>query len=169
MNAKAHNLNKMDNRGFTFIEVIIAVAIFAIGFMAVGAMQINALNSTNSSRRITEALMLAETQTEKLMSLPFYADGNNVDDDGDGTTDNYDVMPDLAAGNHTDNGDWTGNYTVNWTINDDVPLAAYPVNIYIAGQTLTRSKTITVWVTTDTDATDILAQLDVAKVWSTDT
>ena len=162
------NLDQKCKRGFTLIEVMLAIGIFAIGFMAVGAMQINSLNSTTKSRNASEALMLGESQVERLMSLPFYADSNNIDDDGDGTTDNFDVIPDLAAGNHIDNGDWTADYMVRWRIDDDVPLAAYPANIYLPGQTLTRSKTITVWVTPDRNASKVLSRLVVAKVWSAD-
>jgi len=171
VNKKAFKLNKSNNQGFTLIEVIIAVGIFAIGFLALGSMQIKALNSTSNSRRVTEAMVLAEAQAEKLLSLPFYADDNNFDDDGDGTNDNYDVMPDLAAGGHTDNDeDRTGLYTVNWTITDDEPLGAYPVGIYTtaAEGLLTRSKTIMVTVAPDSDASDVMARLAVSKVWAAD-
>ena len=170
MNKKAFKLNKSNNQGFTLIEVIIAVGIFAIGFLALGSMQINALNNTRNSRRVTEAMVLAEAQAEKLLSLPFYADDNNFDDDGDGTKDNYDVMPDLDSNMapHSENGEWTGAYAITWAIIDDEPLAEYPQDIYIVGDTLTRSKTITVSVTPDNNTGNVLARLVVSKVWAGD-
>ena len=39
------------NQGFTLIEVLIALAIFAVGFLALSSMQITAINTNANSRR----------------------------------------------------------------------------------------------------------------------
>lgn len=64
-------------KGFTLVEVLIAIAIFSIGFLAIAAMQITSVNGNSSARRVTEATLLAETQLERLMELPY--DHNDLD------------------------------------------------------------------------------------------
>lgn len=155
------NLNKprktekiKNDSGFTLIEVLIAVAIFAIGFLAVGAMQINALNTTNSARQTTEALTVAEDQAEQLRALPFYIDNA------------YNESPLLTNGDHTAAPDTTP-FTARWTVANDVPLSAYEAGVLTSG-TVPRSKAIRVWVTPDNNAADILATIVFAKFMALD-
>lgn len=60
-----------DNRGFTIIEIMFALSIFAIGILAVSGLSITAVGSNASSRRITEATTLAEDRLERLAALPY--------------------------------------------------------------------------------------------------
>ena len=64
-------------KGFTLVEVLIAIAIFSIGFLAIAAMQITSVSGNSSARRVTEATLLAETQLERLLELPY--DHNDLD------------------------------------------------------------------------------------------
>jgi type IV pilus modification protein PilV len=154
-------IQKINADGFTIIEVLVALAIFSIGFLAVGLMQIKGIHSTRSSREKTEAMNLAETQSERLMAMKFYLDDNGEDDDHNGETDFYDLNPNLAAGTFSDDTDSTGRYTVYWKIVDDVPLPA--VN-GPAPFPLTRSKTITLWVTPDESPDKTLINIQFVKV-----
>jgi prepilin-type N-terminal cleavage/methylation domain-containing protein len=158
---KIIRIQKIKADGFTIIEVLVALAIFSIGFLAVGLMQIKGIHSTRNSKEKTEAMNLAETQSERLMAMKFYLDDNGEDDDHNGETDFYDLNPDLAAGNFSDDADWTGRYTVYWMIVDDVPLPA--VN-GPAPFPLTRSKTITLWVTPDESPDKTLINIQFVKV-----
>lgn len=153
----AHKTGTIKNdRGFTLIEVMIAMGIFAIGFLAVGIMQINALTTTNSARRTTEALTVAEDRVEQFRVMPFYLDSSyNLDPLLDSTLDPH--MQDV-----------TGPYTVRWSVEDDVPIDAYDAGVLTTGTTLTRSKTITVWVTPDNNANDRLAEIVFAKFMALD-
>ena len=153
--------------GFTLIEVLIAIAIFSIGFLAVGAMQLNALSNTTGARRTTEAMTLAETQVERLRSLPFYADDNGVNDDGIGGIDDHDVLPDLKAGTKNAPADATP-FTVRWTVTNNQPLDPYPAGLFTTAGALTRSKTIRVWVTPDNDAANVITEIEFAKYWVLD-
>jgi len=57
------------NKGFTLIEVLVAMAIFAIGILAVAKMQMwNVKNNTTGNIRTT-ATMLARAQLEELKSV----------------------------------------------------------------------------------------------------
>ena len=73
-------LYERNSGGFSIIEVLVALAIFSIGLLAVGLIQIKGINSTRSSRQKTEAMNIAETQSERLMSMKFYLDDNGEDD-----------------------------------------------------------------------------------------
>ena len=80
------------DRGFTLIEVLVAMSVFAIGILAIYAMQINAINGNTGARKRTEALSWAANQMEILKTAPF------------GT---------LANGQAA-----RGAYNLNWTVND---------------------------------------------------
>lgn len=156
--------------GFTIIEVVVAVAIFSIGFLAVGLMQIGAMNRTNTARQNTEAMTLCDDRAELLMSIPFYADDNGVNDDGKGGIDDFDVLWDLTAA--TDAAphkvDVEGPYTVRWSVTDNAPLPAYAVGVFTTGTMLTRSKTIRIWVTPDHNPNDIQSELMFSKFYRMD-
>ena len=61
----------IDNRGFTFIEVLVALAIFSIGILAVASMQIQSVNLNAKARVQTEATTLAVERLERLKMLPY--------------------------------------------------------------------------------------------------
>jgi type IV pilus assembly protein PilV len=77
------NTNLSDtNRGFTLIEVLIAMAIFSIGILAVGSMQLSNTKNNTTGNIMTGATMLARQKIEELKTLdPFdldSADGNDT-------------------------------------------------------------------------------------------
>lgn len=83
--------------GFTLLEVLIAVTIFAVGLLAIAAMQTSAIRMNFDGNRLTELSTIGIDQLENLMSLP-YSD------------------PSLAVG-----GPWTpltqpAGYNVSWTV-----------------------------------------------------
>jgi prepilin-type N-terminal cleavage/methylation domain-containing protein len=59
-----------DENGFTILEVMIAMAILAMGFLAVASAQIYALQRTAKSKHLTRALHLAQEQMEAFNSMP---------------------------------------------------------------------------------------------------
>ena len=152
------------NSGFTLIEVLIAMGIFAIGFLAVGMMQINALNTTNSARRTTEAVAIGQERTEWLRVLPFYDEDRDLD--GVGGVEDFDMLQDLSIGDHVAPADATP-YTVRWTISPG-PLADFPAGILDLTNAVPRSLNIRTWVTPDSNATDIQAEIFFTKFWSMD-
>ena len=66
---KRHLLSKNSN-GWTMIEVLIAMAIFAIGFIAVGSMVLSTTRNNTTGNIITIATMLAREKIEHLKTLP---------------------------------------------------------------------------------------------------
>ncbi len=70
---KGHKLKLLvqNNKGFSLIEVMIALAIFSIGILAVSSMQISAAQGNLSSRLRTEAIAFASGEIEDMMAQPF--------------------------------------------------------------------------------------------------
>lgn len=54
--------------GFTLIEVLVAITIFAIGLLALAGMQITAINGGSTSQRVTAAVGLADGIVQNLMA-----------------------------------------------------------------------------------------------------
>ena len=114
-------------RGFTLIEVLIALAIFSIGILGVGTMQLRSTTGNTSARIRTEASIWAQDRVETLMLLPF-----------------GDVL--LSTGAHNLN---EGLYTVNWTVWDNAggPIAG-AITQFLNGITpATNTRIIEVTVT----------------------
>jgi len=93
---------KRENRGFTLIEVLIAMAIFSIGILAIGHLQLISINSNARARMHTEGYTWMVDRIEWMTTLPY--------DDAD-----------LTAGDHGPVAE--GIYTITWNVQDDTPLA----------------------------------------------
>jgi len=68
-NRQRHLFSK-NSEGRTMIEVLIAMAIFAIGFLAVGSMVLSTTRNNTAGNIITIATMLAREKIEYLKTLP---------------------------------------------------------------------------------------------------
>ena len=66
---EASVINNQD--GFTLIEGVMAIAIFAIGILAVGYMQLSAIKTNGSARMVTDAYSMASEKIEEFMTLPY--------------------------------------------------------------------------------------------------
>ena len=96
---KQHQNNLNDN-GFTLIEMLIAISIFAIGFLAVASLQISAGKSNRTASETTAAVNIAADRMERLMSASF--------------TDAL-LDSDPTKNPHPDN---QGKYNIQWVVTD---------------------------------------------------
>jgi len=133
-----------NNQGFTLIEIMIAMVIFAIGILSVAALQTKATKGNISANRSTRAFTWCSDRMEMLMSLP-YIDPTNLDDlpdpgrtytpaqTADGIDNDYDGQIDEANEN--------GDIRISWNVirNDGAP-----------GNPPQNTKSITVTVTWST-------------------
>ena len=62
---------KTGNSGFTLIEVLFAIAIFAIGILALTSLQAVYIGGNSSARMQTESTTLAAQWLERLKILPY--------------------------------------------------------------------------------------------------
>jgi prepilin-type N-terminal cleavage/methylation domain-containing protein len=91
--------SKSDEKGFSLIEIMIALAIFSIGILGVASMQILSVNYNSHARRTTEGTSWGVERMERLMTLPY---------------DDADLDP--ATNPHTDA---RGIYNITWNITDN--------------------------------------------------
>lgn len=56
----------LDKRGFTLLEVLIAITIFSIGLLAVATMQVSAIRGNRMGYEVIQATYLAQTQIDTL-------------------------------------------------------------------------------------------------------
>ena len=116
------NRDKKSNykqRGFTLIEVLIAMAIFSIGILGVGTMQNRSTIGNTSARIRTEASIWGQDLVETLMLRPY-----------------SDAL--LTAGNHPPPlipGTVAGNYQMRWRVWDDTGPVAGAVTQSLNGTT----------------------------------
>jgi type IV pilus assembly protein PilV len=73
---RMHGMTKMrsiksDNRGFTLLEVIIAVSVLTIGILAMGVLQTSSVRLNSNAKGITEASAWATDTMEDIMALAF--------------------------------------------------------------------------------------------------
>lgn len=60
-----------DQKGFSLLEILIAITILAIGLLALAQMQITSIQGNAFSGRTTDATTLAQDALEQLMALDY--------------------------------------------------------------------------------------------------
>ena len=104
------------DQGFTLIEVLIAITIFAVGLLAVAAMQASAIRVNSTAGQITTRMTWAQDKLEELMALP-YSD-HLIEDLGDPPSGT-----DSEGESHQETTP-DGIYTISWTVTDDTPISS---------------------------------------------
>ena len=110
---------KFNNRGFTLIEILMALAIFSIGILGVASMQILSVNYNGYARRTTEATTMVVELIERTMTLPY--DANDLDPANN---------PHQVA---------AGIYTVTWNVTDNVDNKTINMTISWPERSITKS------------------------------
>jgi len=65
------DMKKSNEKGFSLIEILIAITVFAIGILAVGGMQIAAIKGNSFANDLTKATTLAQDRMEELIGLSY--------------------------------------------------------------------------------------------------
>jgi type IV pilus assembly protein PilV len=110
---KLHIRKVKDTRGFTLLEVMITVAILAVGLLGLAGLQIVAIKGNSFGQQMTVASTLAQNQLEMLReSAGALSNGNDFVTDQNGIT--YARTWTVTANAPQTNMD-TVNITVRWT------------------------------------------------------
>ncbi len=100
-------------KGFTLLEVIIAVSVLTFGLLAVASMQATAIRGNYLSGNLTGASTLAGDRVEKLLSMG-YSDADLDVGDHSNSRGIYTISWNVAQ-NAAFNNTKTVNVTVSWT------------------------------------------------------
>jgi prepilin-type N-terminal cleavage/methylation domain-containing protein len=133
-----------DQRGFTLIEILTAIVVFAFGALALYRLQASIIASNAFSNRLTQAVVLAQGRIESLMALPYNhpllsdtndnggritnrdTDSDGIDDRGPdfdfGLNDTLDVSGAVVADGSSNNATYGITYNIYWNIAVDQPM-----------------------------------------------
>lgn len=126
-----------NQRGFTLLELLVAVSLLAIGLLATAGMQGVALNANSIANRMTFAASLAQQVAEDLMAKPRTFTRLRTDN----TWSDYDLDP-LAPGNSIMIPS-AGTYEASYVTRTNNPVAGVTrIDITITRTDLTASGSI---------------------------
>ncbi len=113
-----------NQEGFTLVEVLVAMAIFAFGILAVINMQLLSSWTNTKSRFMTEGVVLAQGKIEELMGESY---SSIIDDNANGES-NKNVVFDASlndagegVADYSDPGNATAFYKLYWNVREDYP------------------------------------------------
>jgi type IV pilus modification protein PilV len=116
-------------KGFTLIEVLVAMAVFSVALLGLEKMHLTAIQVNSVASRLTQATTLAQDRVERLLAMP-YNDPLLVDNTATGSFTSY-TDPNPPQG-----------YTIEWKVDTDVPsVGIKTINIFVTWKNLQASKT----------------------------
>lgn len=112
-----------NQKGFTLIEVLIAITLLVIGILGAASMQIASIGGNRHAIRVTTAATWAGDKLEALMALP-YTHADLTDDSNSGANAGVTGLNNTdAAGSLADGGPiLKGDYTLFWNVAENYPL-----------------------------------------------
>ena len=105
--------DRSNERGFTLVELMIAMVIFSFGILAVVKMQISSMQGNSAATRVTAQSVVAQNKLEQLFVMSY--DNPWLEPEG-----NPSAGTDSAGNTHQET---TQGYTVSWDVIDDDPVA----------------------------------------------
>lgn len=119
------------NKGFTLVEVLVAMTVFSVALLELGRMQIVASHVSSAAGRLTRATALAQDRLEQLMALP--SDDALLSD----------LTPVGQTTAYTDPNPPQG-YTITWNVDANNPTVGMAtINLTVAWQNRGKPKSFT--------------------------
>lgn len=104
--------------GFTLIEVLITLVIFAVGILGLALMQLSAIRGNSVANRLTEASNIATDQIEQMFNWDY--NDNRLEGSTNATYNLINGANQIADGHRLDA---RGNYDIIWNIQENTPAA----------------------------------------------
>ena len=101
------------DKGYSLIEVLMAISILAVGMLAVASMQTSSIMVNATANHVTTRTTWAQDRIETLMALPYSDPWLQVAGNSGG----------LDSANNTHQVTTSDNYTVSWIVADNNPVA----------------------------------------------
>ena len=133
-NIIAKTRRAIKEKGFTLVEVLVAICVLSFGLLAVASMQLAAIQANSTARELTDALNIAQEKMEELIALPF-GDSDLDDKNGDDSAGldkptkaeivaAGDALISSGSGGKPDYGETVArgprNYYLYWNVNESV-------------------------------------------------
>jgi len=100
-----------DQKGFSLLELMLAIAVFSVGVLAVGTIQVKSIKTTDTAKYVTEDLSMASAMLERFAALEYnHPDLVSSDNDYDGYDSSTGLLkqPDFVR--------QFGRYTISWEV-----------------------------------------------------
>jgi len=105
-----------DNRGFTLIEVLVAMVIATIGLVGLAMMQGYAIQGNGTGSQYTKATFLAQERLERIKEGNYVSDGTFGYIDMDTYSGSGIIEPGPTESGIDENGNPGGPFTLSWTV-----------------------------------------------------
>ena len=110
-------INLMKSKGFSLIEVLIALIILSIAFLGLAGLMIQTTRNNSFGGRITEAATFAQDKLEELRSTPWVvmnSGSDKVSVNGMDFARNWTVVPNAIVAPYTEPTLNTITISINW-------------------------------------------------------
>jgi prepilin-type N-terminal cleavage/methylation domain-containing protein len=119
---KTMSLKKLhDNRGFSLVELMIAVCIMAIAFAGLITMETACINGNSIASNVTMGITLAQDKMEELNSVDYNDPRLNDANPGNNGDLRSTTSIDFSESDIDEQGNAGGIYTRIWNVADDTP------------------------------------------------
>jgi prepilin-type N-terminal cleavage/methylation domain-containing protein len=108
-------IRRINQDGFSLIEILVGLIILAVGLLAIGGLQITSIREGFSSNNITQATILVQDKLEYLKNLSYTDSHLNSGQHDEGTIPNTIFTRQYSVLEDTGNNMKTITVTIQWT------------------------------------------------------
>ena len=103
---------RSNQQGFTLLELLIAISIFAIGLLSIAGMQITAIRTNSSANTLTAGSALAAGILEEVLAWP----ADEAPLTSNSSNNAWDFDPSKSSGSYSKFINGSGQYTATYSV-----------------------------------------------------